>query len=115
MGFTRAVLPISAPIGEELNGDMIGIGMLFEGFGAKSPNIENTLLFASRLGVDGHDFRVLAVLCTWMGVHARGVNADRLTSLVKAERTVHAAAGVLGRHRSLASKGPTFRATHDPA
>jgi hypothetical protein len=64
---------------------MVGIGM---GFAATpsplEPNIEDTLLFASIEGIEKDDFRVLAILVTWFGVHRAWVNADRLTKLAGA-------------------------------
>ena len=79
------MIPVSVPSADELTRDMVGIGMLFKSMASRSPNIENTLVFAARAGVDGEDFRVLAILCTWLGMHSRCVNADRLVALVKAE------------------------------
>jgi hypothetical protein len=60
------------------------------GFAARAavePNIEDTLFFASVEAMERDDLRVLAVLVTWFGVHARWVNADRLTRLVAAQGT----------------------------
>jgi hypothetical protein len=65
---------------------MAGIGMGFAAFGAKGteePNIEDTLYFASQEAMDADDFRVLAILVTWFGVHHAWVNADRLTKLAR--------------------------------
>ncbi len=84
MAFKRAILPAEIPDRDALTRDMVGIGMLFGGEGNDKANIEDTLLFASVAGMEKDDFRVLSVLCTWLGVHARAVNADRLIRLVEA-------------------------------
>lgn len=41
-------------------------------------DIELTLLYASQIGVEGLDFRVLSILTTWIGIHHKHINADRL-------------------------------------
>jgi hypothetical protein len=66
---------------------MVGIGMGFAAPAAVEPNIEDTLFFASVEAMEKDDLRVLAVLVTWFSVHARWVNADRLTRLVAAQGT----------------------------
>lgn len=86
MAFRRLVSPSSPPDAHQLTADMVGIGMLFGADPTDAPNIEDTLYFASREGLVAEDFRVLAVLTTWLGVHLRHVNADRLTTLVRQER-----------------------------
>jgi hypothetical protein len=83
MAFRRTIAPATRPDAEQLTADLIGIGMLFAGRGNSDANIEDTLLFASEAGMDGEDFRTLAVLSTWLSVHAAFVNADRLTKLVR--------------------------------
>jgi hypothetical protein len=45
---------------------------------------EDVLFFASQLGMEENDFRVLNVLCKWIDVHAERINVDRLTRLVEA-------------------------------
>ena len=82
MGHSRAIAPALAPSTDALTADMVGIGMLVGGEGARDPNIEDTLLFASVEGMERDDLRVLAVLVTWFGMHSSRVNADRLTRLV---------------------------------
>ena len=57
----------------------------FAAKGTRNPNIEDTLLFASREALEKDDLRVLSVLVTWLGVHAAWINADRLTRLVAEE------------------------------
>jgi hypothetical protein len=64
---------------------MVGIGMLFAARPSVEPNIEDTLLYASMEGMEGEDYRVLSILCTWLTLHARWVNADRLVRLVSAQ------------------------------
>ena len=83
MSFSRAIAPKTGPGHDELTAAMVGIGMRFAASGAVSPNIEDTLFFASEEGMDRDDLRTLALLVTWFGVHSAWVNADRLTRLVK--------------------------------
>jgi hypothetical protein len=83
MSFSRAIAPKTGPGHDELTAAMVGIGMRFAASGAVSPNIEDTLFFASKEGMDRDDLRSLALLVTWFGVHSAWVNADRLTRLVK--------------------------------
>jgi hypothetical protein len=61
---------------------MVGIGMAFAAPPETDANIEDTLLFASVAGMEHGDLRVMAVLTTWLGVHAPRVLADRLVQLV---------------------------------
>lgn len=44
--------------------------------------IESTLVFASAVGMDEDDLRVLSVLATWLGVHHAHVNVDLLVRLL---------------------------------
>jgi len=82
----RRQLKRSEPLGgEALTAAMVGIGMSFAAKAAQSPNIEDTLLFASKEGLEKHDLRVLSVLTTWIGVHSAWINADRLIRLVAEE------------------------------
>ncbi len=87
MAFNRALVPRAAPESDALTSAMVGIGMGFAAPAAVEPNIEDTLFFASVEAMERDDLRVLAVLVTWFGVHARWVNADRLTRLVAAQGT----------------------------
>jgi hypothetical protein len=82
MGFSRVVSRPAPLAAEALTAALVGIGMNLAAQGAKEPNIEDTLLFASFEGMEKDDLRVLAVLVTWFGVHSSWVNADRLTKLV---------------------------------
>jgi hypothetical protein len=85
MAYRRSALPAPKADDATLTANMIGIGMLFAGEGNPNPNIEDTLLHASAAAMEGDDFRVLSVLCTWLGVHAERVNADRLVRVVSAQ------------------------------
>jgi hypothetical protein len=82
MAYNRPSAPIERPDDSTLTRDMAGIGMNF----AAEPNvdsaIEETLVFASSLGMDDGDLRALSMLTTWIGVHSAHVNADRLVRLV---------------------------------
>ena len=82
MAFSRAIAAPATPSHDDLTAALIGVGFLLAGEGTPAPNIEDTLLWASVEGMKG-DFRVLSILATWLGVHSRYVNADRLTRIVK--------------------------------
>lgn len=82
MAFRRLTSPRLALEGEALTMAMVGIGMSFSGESTPNPNIEDTLLAASIEGMEREDLRVLAILMTWLEVHAAWINADRLTALV---------------------------------
>lgn len=84
MPFSRMRGPAARPDADALTAAMAGIGLGFAAPAAEAPNIEDTLLFASIEAMEHDDFRVLAVLTTWFGVHHTWVNADRLTRLVAA-------------------------------
>ena len=58
---------------------MVGIGMNFAAKPLDQPNFEDTLLAASREGMEGDDLRVLALLANWLEIHAPWINVDRLT------------------------------------
>ena len=82
MAFSR-----STPLGEHpdaasLTRDMVGIGLNFAAEANATAPIEETLVHASVAGMEHDDLRVLAVLTTWLGVHHRHVNADRLVRCV---------------------------------
>lgn len=82
MPFSRTLAPARAPEEEALTRQMVGIGMAFAASPEPDANIEDTLLFASAAGMEHGDLRVLAVLTTWLGVHAPRVLAGRLVQLV---------------------------------
>jgi hypothetical protein len=82
MAFSRELAPERGPGHDALTSAMVGIGMGFAASAAPEPNIEDTLLHASAVAMDGNDLRVVAMLASWFGVHHEWVNADRLTKLV---------------------------------
>ena len=82
MAFSRARPLGDRPADEALTSDMVGIGMNFAAEPDPSASIEETLVYASELGMDTRDLRVLAVLTTWLGFHHERVNADRLVRCV---------------------------------
>jgi hypothetical protein len=99
MAFRRNLLGEALPGSDILTSAMVGIGMLFAADGLSNPNIEDTLMGASIEGMGKDDLRVLAVLMTWLEVHSRWINADRLTYLVVAhpEARVKAFWSAVGR------------------
>ena len=82
MAFNRSTTGGGRPDAGTLTRDMAGIGMNFAARQAPEAPIEETLVFASELGMDEQDLRVLAVLTTWFGLHCARVNADRLARLL---------------------------------
>jgi hypothetical protein len=83
MGFRRQLAPVVQLERAALDRAMRGIGMNFAVSGEPYPALEDVLFFASQLGMENNDFRVLNVLCKWIEVHAAWINADRLTRLVE--------------------------------
>lgn len=65
---------------------MNGIGMNFGGRRAKAPPIEDTLYWASYVGLVEQDYRVLDVLNTWLEIHCEWLNVSRVVRLLKAQR-----------------------------
>ncbi len=82
MAFSRATALGERPNDAALTRDMVGIGMNFADEANPSARIEETLVYASELGLHDNDLRVLAVLTTWLGVHHGQINADRLVRAV---------------------------------
>ena len=82
MAFKRPTSPSPPFTGAALTAAMAGIGMAFAAEPMANPNIEDTLLAASIVGLEHDDLRVLAILTTWLEVHAAWINADRLTKIV---------------------------------
>lgn len=82
MAFKRSPIPEPTPSPEVLTARMVGIGLAFAAEPEVDADIESTLVFASVVGMDEDDLRVLSVLTTWLGVHHTHVNADRLVRLV---------------------------------
>jgi hypothetical protein len=96
MAYKRDTRPQIAA-GRKLTSDMVGIGMLFAAAPTPEPDIEDTLISASIEGMEHKQLRVLAILATWIGVHARWINVDRLArslSHVESERVLAFWAGV---------------------
>lgn len=83
MAFSRTMYPEVALRGEELASTLVGIGMNFAGEGDSEANIEDGLLFASEAGMLEDDLRILSVVVSWLGVHSRWINADRLIRIVR--------------------------------
>ncbi len=82
MAFSRASSLSDRPEAATLTRDMVGIGMNFAAEPNPSAPVEETLVHASAAGMDDDDLRVLAVLTTWVGVHTRYINVDRLVRCV---------------------------------
>jgi hypothetical protein len=82
MSHRRQIVPLVRLEGEALDRAMAGIGMSFAVKPDPYAAIEDVLFFASQLGMEKNDFRVLNVLCKWIDVHGARINVDRLTRLV---------------------------------
>ena len=114
MAFRRSFAPEGRPADTDLTARMVGIGMNFAAPAQPDADIESTLVFASALGMDDGDLRVLAVLTTWLGVHHAHVNADRLVRLVAAHPSARvraywaAIATWLAKDRRLARLAPAY-------
>lgn len=114
MAFKRHISPCEALEGEALTAALVGIGMAFAANPARESNLEDTLLAASIEGMERDDLRVLAVLMSWLEVHAAWINADRLTLLVaqQPEGRVRAfwsaVAHWLGKDRRFARMAKTY-------
>jgi hypothetical protein len=88
MAYKRTVFPERLPTGNELTSALIGIGINLAGKKTKTePNIEDTLLAASLEGIEKEDYRVLALLTSWLEVHHSRINADRLLQLAKSQQS----------------------------
>src|SRR5437016_1084375 len=68
MSFRRQIVPRVRLEGEALDSAMASIGMSFAVKPEPYPAIEDVLFFASQLGMEKNDFRVLNVLCKWIDV-----------------------------------------------
>jgi hypothetical protein len=84
MAFKRSSVLGPRPPVSALTACMAGIGMNFAVLPDFSANIEDTLMYASEVGMEEGDLRVLGVLTTWLGVHHATINADRLIRIVGA-------------------------------
>ena len=82
MAFKRASALGERPDARSLTCDLAGIGLNFAIEGNPSAPIEESLVYASEAGMDVDDLRVLALLTTWVEVHAAQINADRLVRCV---------------------------------
>lgn len=108
MTFSRCSALPSQPSPTELSSRLAGIGMNLAVEPDVEAHIEETLLHASKVGMDDGDLRVLAILTTWLGVHHAHVNADVLVRLVATHPSVRvraywaAVAQWLGKDRRLA-------------
>ena len=78
MTFNRSSLLTPLPDEITVTHTMAGIGMNFSTQRDEHADIEQTLLHGSILGMEKGDLRVLSILTTWMGVHYKHVNVDRL-------------------------------------
>lgn len=114
MGFKRLTCPHLPLEGAALTMALVGIGMAFAAQPMTNPNLEDTLLAASIEGMERDDLRVLAILMTWLEVHAAWINADRLTTLVGQQPSVRvrafwgAVAHWLGKDRRFARLSKTY-------
>jgi hypothetical protein len=82
MAFRRMTMPPQRPAPDALTGQMVGLGMNFAAHALVDANIEDTILFASELGMIDDDLRVLGVLTTWIEVHHPYINVDRLVRVL---------------------------------
>ncbi|MFT4543073.1 MAG: hypothetical protein ACI835_005542 [Planctomycetota bacterium] len=87
MSYSRPNELETPPSPNELSALMKGIGLNFAGAPVRDGDIELTLIHASNAGMVEGDLRVLSVLTTWLGVHHRYVNVDRLLRAVKAHQS----------------------------
>lgn len=88
MVFKRTLTPLQQLNGDTLTAAMVGIGMNFAAVPAVEPNIEDTLLAAAHEAMEHDDFRILAVLVTWLSIHHTWINADRLLRAIATEKSV---------------------------
>ena len=84
MSYSRPIGLDARPSASELTARMAGIGLNFAVEPELDGDIELTLVHASVVGMEDGDLRVLSILTTWLGVHHRCVNVDRLLRAVKA-------------------------------
>ena len=108
MAFSRTTGPAGRPPESVLTSWMVGIGMNFAADATPDANIEDTLLFASEVGMLEGDLRVLGILVQWLEAHQEHINADRLVRVVRGHtkarlRAFWAAVGAwLGKDRRFA-------------
>jgi hypothetical protein len=82
MPFKRGTQTSARPRGDALTQAMTSVGMNFASSAAVDADIEATIVAASEEGLEHDDLRTLAVLTTWLEVHAEAINADRLIKIV---------------------------------
>ncbi len=87
MAHRRDIGTVPSLAGASLDAALVGIGALLAARGVDDAPIEETLVAASRAGMDDGDLRVLSLVVTWLSAHAERVNADRLVRLATAERS----------------------------
>lgn len=85
MPFSRQLPMICTPDPNELTAAMVSIGMNFAAEPSQNAPIEETLVLASRSGMEDGDLRVLSILATWMARHHQHVNVDRLVRCISRE------------------------------
>jgi hypothetical protein len=99
MAHKRVIQPATLPTRGELTSAMTGIGMKFAAEPNYEANIEDTILHAAIEGLERDDFRVLALLVSWFGIHREYVNADRLTRIVASSDSIRVRAFFSGLAR----------------
>ena len=82
MAFRRTVLPPERPASDTLTRQLTGLGMNLAAAPLLGANIEDTLVFASELGLIDGDLRVLGLLVQWIELHHAHINADRLVRVL---------------------------------
>ena len=85
MAFSRTLSMVTPLNHAELTAAMVGIGMNFAGDASTDAPIEETLVQASRSGMEDDDLRVLGVLTMWMAQHHAHINVDRLVRSISAD------------------------------
>ncbi len=88
MAFNRLEVAATLPGGDELTRAMAGIGMNFAVAPLENPNIEDTLLAASREAMENDDLRVLSITVKWLEIHHPRLNVDRLYRAVSRETSL---------------------------
>ena len=83
MAYNRRVTPLTHPDTDTLAGALAGRGVSIAVTPIPDHNIEDTVLAASRAGMEDDDYRILGLLVAWLDVHSARLNADRLIQLVR--------------------------------
>ena len=83
MGFSRTSGLAERPPDPVLTSRMAGIGMNFAATAEGDAEIEETLVFASELGMLEGDLRVLGILVTWLETHREYINVSRLVRALR--------------------------------